>query len=53
MEIEKKSIRRDGLEKQFSQWLARGIRILAPKKNGDKIDFAPVTSLAEVSLDQV
>jgi ferredoxin len=53
MEIEKKSLRRDGLEKLFSQWLAGGKRIIAPKKNGDKIDFAPVTSPAEVSLDQV
>ncbi len=53
METESKSIRRDELEKLFSQWLAEGKRILAPKKIGDKIDFAPVTTLAEVSLDQV
>jgi len=53
MEIETTSIRRDALEKLFSQWLAEGKRILAPKKIGDKIDFAPVTTLAEVSLDHV
>ena len=53
METEKKSIRRDALEKLFSQWLAEGRRILAPKKIADKIDFAAVASLAEVSLDQV
>jgi sulfhydrogenase subunit beta (sulfur reductase) len=53
METETKSIRRDALEKLFSQWLAEGKRILAPKKIGDKIDFATVTSLAEVNLDQV
>jgi len=53
METENKSIRRDALEKLFSQWLAGGKRILAPKKIGDKIDFAAVTSLAEVSRDHV
>ena len=53
METETKSIRRDALTGLFSQWLAEGKQILAPKKIGDKIDFAPVTTLAEVSLDQV
>jgi len=53
METENKLIRRDALEKLFSQWLAEGKRILAPKKCGDKIDFAPVQTLDEVSLDQV
>jgi sulfhydrogenase subunit beta (sulfur reductase) len=53
METETKSIRLDALEKFFSQWLAEGKRILAPKKIGDKIDFASVTTPAEVSLDQV
>jgi ferredoxin len=53
MEIERKVISRDGLERVFSQWLAAGKRVLAPKKTGDKIDFATVTSMAEVSLDQV
>jgi ferredoxin len=53
METETKSIRNDALTELFSQWLAEGKRILAPKKIGDKIDFAPVTTLADVSLDQV
>jgi sulfhydrogenase subunit beta (sulfur reductase) len=53
METESKSIKYEALAKLFSQWLAAGKRIIAPKKIGDKIDFAPVTTLAEVSLDQV
>ena len=53
METENKSIRREALEKLFSQWLAAGMRILAPKKIGEKVDFALVTSMAEVSLEQV
>ncbi|HSQ34855.1 MAG TPA: 4Fe-4S dicluster domain-containing protein, partial [Candidatus Binatia bacterium] len=35
------------------KWRAAGKRILAPKKIGDKVDFAEVKKLAEVSLDQV
>jgi ferredoxin len=53
METETKSIRRDALTKLFSQWAAEGKRIVAPKKIGAKIDFVMVTTLAEVSLDQV
>ncbi|HEX7502220.1 MAG TPA: 4Fe-4S dicluster domain-containing protein [Acidobacteriota bacterium] len=53
MEIETRSIDREALAKLFTQWRAEGRRILAPKKSGDKIDFAPVTSLDEVSLDHV
>jgi sulfhydrogenase subunit beta (sulfur reductase) len=53
MESEIRSIDREGLSKLFSQWRAEGKRILAPKKIGDKVDFAEVNSLAEVSLDQV
>jgi sulfhydrogenase subunit beta (sulfur reductase) len=53
MEIEIRSIDREALAKLFSQWRAKGKRILAPKKTGDKIDFTAVTSLDEVSLDQV
>jgi len=53
MQTETQSIRRDALERLFSQWTAAGKRILAPKKIGAKIDFAPVIDLAEVSLDQV
>ncbi len=53
MDTENKLIRREALEKLFSQWLAAGMRILAPKQIGDKVDFALVTSMADVSLDQV
>lgn len=53
METENKLIRRDALEKLFLHWLAEGKLILAPKKCGDKIDFAPVQTLDEVCLDQV
>ncbi|MCX6557327.1 MAG: 4Fe-4S dicluster domain-containing protein [Candidatus Aminicenantes bacterium] len=53
MESDKKLIGRSELEKLFSQWQSQGTRILAPKKNNDTIDFALVTTLAEVSLDQV
>jgi sulfhydrogenase subunit beta (sulfur reductase) len=53
MENDKKLIRRAELEKLFSDWQSRGARIMAPKKNGDQIDFAVVTTPAEVSLDQV
>jgi formate hydrogenlyase subunit 6/NADH:ubiquinone oxidoreductase subunit I len=53
METEKKLVRRETLEKLFTQWLDEGKRILAPKKIGNKTDFALVTSLAEVNLDQV
>ena len=53
MESETKSISRAGLAKFFSQWLAEGRRILAPKKLGDKVDFAEVKTLDEVSLGQV
>lgn len=53
METENKLIGRDAVAALFSQWLAQGKRILAPKKCGDKIDFAPVQTLDEVCLDQV
>ncbi|MBN2399098.1 MAG: 4Fe-4S dicluster domain-containing protein [Candidatus Aminicenantes bacterium] len=53
MAIETTSIKRETLEKLFSNWLSEGKRILAPKKLGDHVDFALVGSLAEVSLDQV
>lgn len=53
MEMDIRSIDREALAKLFSQWRAEGRRIIAPKKIGEKIDFAPVTSLDEVSLDQV
>ncbi|MCX6553739.1 MAG: 4Fe-4S dicluster domain-containing protein [Candidatus Aminicenantes bacterium] len=53
METEKKLIGRGELEKLFSHWRSKGKRILAPKKIGAKIDFAAVTTLEEVCLDQV
>jgi sulfhydrogenase subunit beta (sulfur reductase) len=53
MESETRSIDREALAKVFSQWLTAGKRILAPKKTGDKIDFAEVKTFDEVSLDQV
>ena len=53
METENKSIRREALEKLFSQWLTAGKRILAPKKIAGKADFAWVRTLDEVCLDQV
>ncbi len=53
MAIENTSIKRETLEKLFSNWLSEGKRILAPKKIGDQVDFAMVSSLAEVSFDQV
>ncbi len=53
MESEIRSINREALAKLFSQWRAEGKHVLAPKKIGDKVDFAWVTSLDEVSLDQV
>jgi len=53
MEIEIKVISRDALERVFSLWLAAGKRILAPKKTGELVDFAWVTQLSEVCLDQV
>jgi sulfhydrogenase subunit beta (sulfur reductase) len=53
MEIEKKVINRDALERVFPLWLAAGKRILAPKKTGETIDFAWISQLSEVCLDQV
>jgi len=53
METETRSINHEALSKLISQWRSEGKQVLAPKKNGDKVDFAWVTSLAEVSLDQV
>jgi sulfhydrogenase subunit beta (sulfur reductase) len=53
MEIEKKVINRDALERIFPLWLAAGKRILAPKKTGETIDFAWISQLSEVCLDQV
>jgi formate hydrogenlyase subunit 6/NADH:ubiquinone oxidoreductase subunit I len=53
MEIETRSIDREGLAKLILQWQSEGKRILAPKQIGAKVDFAPVASLDEVSLDQV
>jgi len=53
METESKSINREDLAKLISQWRAAGKRVLAPKKIGDKTDFAEVSSLDEISLDQV
>jgi sulfhydrogenase subunit beta (sulfur reductase) len=53
MEIETRSIDREALAQLIAQWRAEGKRIMAPKKSGDKIDFATVTSLDEVSLEQV
>ena len=53
MEIQTKTITPEALDGLFSKWLTAGKRILAPKKIGDKVDFAVVRNLAEVSLDQV
>jgi len=53
MEIETRSINREALAKLISLWRSEGKRILAPKKIGDLVDFAPVASLDEVSLEQV
>jgi len=53
MEIETRSIPRQALAELFSRWRSEGRRILAPKQIGDKVDFAEVDSLAEVSLGQV
>lgn len=53
MASETKSIGYEALEKLFSHWLSAGKRILAPKKIADKVDFALVKNLAEVSFDQV
>ncbi|MDD8013989.1 MAG: hydrogenase subunit beta, partial [Acidobacteriota bacterium] len=53
METEKRSIEREALAKLVSQWLSQGKRVLAPKRSGDKIDFAWVKTLDEVSLDHV
>ena len=53
MEIENKVIMRNALEQVFAQWLDAGKRILAPKKTGEIIDFAWVTQLSDVYLDQV
>jgi len=53
MEIELRSIDREALAKLFAHWRDEGRRIVAPKQLGEKIDFAPVTGLDQVSLDQV
>ena len=53
METETRSINREALAKLIRQWRGEGQRILAPKKIGDKVDFARVAALDEVSLDQV
>ncbi len=53
METEKRSIEREALAKLVSQWLSQGKRVMAPKRSGDKIDFAWVKTLDEVSLDHV
>jgi formate hydrogenlyase subunit 6/NADH:ubiquinone oxidoreductase subunit I len=51
--METRSIDRESLAKLVARWRDEGQRILAPKKNGDKIDFAEVNGLDEVSLEQV
>jgi ferredoxin len=53
MEMEVRTIGHDTLERLFTRWREAGKRILAPKKIAERIDFAAVDSLAEVSLDQV
>jgi sulfhydrogenase subunit beta (sulfur reductase) len=53
MEMEPRSISREGLAKLFEQWRSEGRRILAPKRISDKVDFAEVRMLGEVSFDQV
>ncbi len=53
MESEKRSIGREALAELISQWRSAGKRVLAPKRSGDKVDFAWVASLEEISLDHV
>jgi len=53
METDTRSIDREALAKLFSHWQAGGRRIVAPKQLGEKIDFARVASLDEVSFSQV
>jgi ferredoxin len=53
METDKRSIEREALAKLVLQWRSAGKRVLAPKKSGDKVDFAWVASLDEISLDHV
>jgi len=53
MEKDTRLIGREALAKLFAQWLGEGRRILAPRRNGDKVDFAEVETPGEVSLDPV
>ncbi|MBN2346514.1 MAG: hydrogenase subunit beta, partial [Candidatus Aminicenantes bacterium] len=53
METLSRSIDREALAKLFSRWRQEGRRVLAPRKIGDRIDFAEVSSPDEVSFDHV
>jgi ferredoxin len=53
MESETRTIERGAMAKLFAQWRSEDKRILAPKKQGDKVDVAEVTTPDEVSLGQV
>lgn len=51
--METRLLKKDSLAALFEKIRAGGQRILAPKARGETINFEPVASAAEVSLDQV
>jgi ferredoxin len=53
MDNEMRSIDRQGLATLFSRWRAGGRRILAPRRSGERTDFAEVQAPAEACLDEV
>jgi ferredoxin len=53
MDNELRLIDREGLATLFSRWRAGGGRILAPRRLGERTDFAEVQAPAEACLDEV
>lgn len=53
MDNELRSIDREGLATLFSRWRAGGRRILAPRRSGERTDFAEVQAPGEACLEPV
>jgi sulfhydrogenase subunit beta (sulfur reductase) len=53
MASETRTIDREALARLFVQWRSEGKRILAPRQQGDHVDFAEVQTPDDVRLEQV
>lgn len=49
----KKSLTTAGLSSLIEKWISEGKIVIAPVKDGEQVNFAPVTSFTEITLDYI